>query len=180
MEPNPQNLQLIYASIVEAQASNIVVYPYAASDAEAILRFTTVGSNGGVVTEHSKDQRHYLLVPAVTLDRTLKDESRIDLVKIDIEAHEPIALRGLAATIERLRPHIITEFHPWAMRLNHPEDPIEYLRQIEALRYELCVIQPSGECKPMATPESILEYWAALGRETAHLDLFARPLHWSQ
>lgn len=62
VEPNPQNLQLIYASMVQARATNIVVHPYAASDAEAILRFTTVGSNGGVVTEHSKDQRHYLLV----------------------------------------------------------------------------------------------------------------------
>jgi FkbM family methyltransferase len=176
VEPNPQNLQLIYASMVEAHSSNIVVFPFAASDAQAILRFTTVGSNGGVVTEHSRDQRHFLLVPAVVLDHTLKDENRIDLIKIDIEAHEPIALRGLAATIERLRPRIITEFHPWAMRLNHPEDPIEYLRQLEAMRYELCIIEPSGECKLMATPESILAYWAALGSETAHLDLFARPL----
>ncbi len=58
-EPNPQNLQLIYASILKNKVSNITVYPYAASDSESILRFTTVGSNGGVVTDgNQRSSRH--------------------------------------------------------------------------------------------------------------------------
>ena len=77
IEPNPQNLQLIYSSLLENHTSNVVVYPYAAFNEAAILRFTTVGSNGGVVTEHSKDQRHFLLVPSVILDDILKMKSKL-------------------------------------------------------------------------------------------------------
>jgi FkbM family methyltransferase len=175
-EPNPQNLQMIYSSILEARARNISVFPYAASDAAAILRFTTVGSNGGVVTDHSKDQGHYLMVPAVVLDEALRDEERIDLVKIDIEAHEPAAVRGMERLIRRLRPTLITEFHPWAMKLNNPDPPVNYLHQLMSLDYELSIIETSGKCLPVADVEAVWKYWHSLGRETAHLDLLARPL----
>ena len=63
-EPNPQNLQLIYESQLRNGFVNQAIYPYAVSDQPGILRFTTVGSNGGVVTETSQDQNHYLLVQA--------------------------------------------------------------------------------------------------------------------
>ena len=38
IEPNPQNLQLIYSSLLENKISNVTVYPYAASDKVAILQ----------------------------------------------------------------------------------------------------------------------------------------------
>ena len=38
-EPNPQNLQLIYSSIVENDAVNVDIYPYAASNEKAILKY---------------------------------------------------------------------------------------------------------------------------------------------
>jgi FkbM family methyltransferase len=174
-EPNPQNQQLIYASLLENAVSHVRVCPYAASDMAGILRFTTVGSNGGVVTPSSKDQRHYLLVPAVVLDDALAREERIDLVKIDIEAHEPAALRGMAATIKRLRPRLITEFHPWAMRLNNVAPPEEYLGQLYSYGYELSIIEPDGTLRRASSAEEIMAHWRALGEETRHLDLLAQP-----
>lgn len=175
-EPNPQNLQLIYSSLLESRVENVTTYPYAASDVAAILRFTTVGSNGGVVTEHSKEQKYFSLVPSVILDEILENESKIDLVKIDIEAHEPAAIRGMEGLIKKLRPKIITEFHPWAMELNNTAPPVAYLEQLVALGYELSIIEPSGNCLEVSGPEEILSYWKSLGKETAHLDLFAQPL----
>jgi FkbM family methyltransferase len=116
-EPNPQNLQLIYSSLLESHVENVTVYPYAVSDKATILRFVTVGSNGGVITDKSNaaGSPHHLLVPSVVLDEILKNELKIDLIKIDIEAHEPAAIRGLEGLIKKLRPRIITEFFPWAM-----------------------------------------------------------------
>jgi len=75
------------------------------------LRFTTVGSNGGVVTETSLDQNQDLLVQAAVIDDVLPDQP-ITMVKIDIEAHEPFALRGMTKLLKKYRPKIVTEFHP--------------------------------------------------------------------
>jgi FkbM family methyltransferase len=176
-EPNPQNLQLMYSSVQRNCAEKIEIYPYAVSNAAGILRFTTVGSNGGVVTKESKYQRHFLLVQAVVLDEILKHEPRLDLVKIDIEAHEPFALQGMVELIKKYRPKIITEYHPWAMRLNNPGDPTEYLDQIIRLGYRLGVVLPTGETMDFSSSHEIDAYWKALGEETMHLDLFAQPIN---
>jgi len=175
-EPNPQNLQLIYSSVLKNCAEDIEIYPYAVSNSASILRFTTVGSNGGVVTKDSRDQRHFLLVQSVVLDEILRDEAKLSLVKIDIEAHEPFALEGMAELIKRHRPKIITEFHPWAMRLNNLGDPREYLDQIVGLGYRLSIIRPTGELLDVSCPHDIELHWEALGVETIHLDLYARPV----
>jgi len=172
-EPNPQNLQLIYSSMFESNTANVDIYPYAVSDKKAILKFTTVGSNGGVVTESAKVQQYYFLVPAVVTDEVLGNEEKINLIKIDIEAHEPYAIRGMEKLIKRLKPKIITEFHPWAMKINNLEPPEAYLKQLFDLGYQISIIETSGKLLKVARAEDILDYWCLLNLETAHLDLLA-------
>ena len=174
-EPNPQNLQLIYESQLDNKFTNLKVYPFAVSDQSTILRFTTVGSNGGVITEHSKDQEHYLLVQSVVIDEILANEQNIDLIKMDIEAHELIALRGMEKLLMRLRPKIITEFHPWAMRLNNLEPPEEFLDKIQSLGYRLSVIKHEGGIEKMNSTAEVIDFWEKLNSETIHLDLYATP-----
>lgn len=172
-EPNPQNLQLIYTSMLESNIGNVDIYPYAVSDKKAILRFTTVGSNGGVVTDSSKAQQYYFLVPAIVADEVLASEEKINLIKIDIEAHEPFAIRGMEKLIRKLKPKIITEFHPWAMKLNNLEAPEAYLKQLFDFGYQISIIEPSGRLFRVSCAEDILNYWKQLNHETAHLDLLA-------
>ncbi len=174
-EPNPQNLQLIFESKIVNGFPNLKVCPFAVSDREEILRFTTVGSNGGVVTEHSADQKHYLLVQSVVIDESIDRERRIDLIKMDIEAHEPAALRGMEKLLGRLKPKLITEFHPWAMRLNNIEPPEEFLSKLGALHYGISVILPNGNLEKMESPSDVMNYWTQLGSDTAHIDLYAEP-----
>jgi FkbM family methyltransferase len=175
-EPNPQNLQLTYSSLLQNNAINVEVYPYAVSDAASILRFTTVGSNGGVVTKDSKFQTYYLLVQSVVLDVILKNEEKINLIKIDIEAHEPFALKGMVQLIKKHQPKIITEFHPWAMRLNNLGDPSDYLQQILDLGYRLSIIKSDGTLLDVSCANDVILNWESLGEETIHLDLFAQPV----
>jgi FkbM family methyltransferase len=175
-EPNPQNLQLIYESKLHNQFANLTVYPYAVSDRSEILRFVTVGSNGGVVNRHSVSQVYSLLVQSVLLDQVLSGEPRIDLVKMDIEAHEPAALRGMEGLLRRHRPRLITEFHPWALRRHCTEPPEALLRQLEALDYRLSIILPDGELATGQSCVDVMDYWSRLGSETVNLDLYAEPL----
>lgn len=172
-EPNPTNVQLIYQSIRSCNASNVFVYPYAASDCNGIVRFVTVGSNGGIVTPHSRKQKYSFLVQSVVVDEFLKFESRIDLIKLDIEAHEPAAMRGMTRLIGKHQPKIITEFHPWAMRLNNVEPPEAYLRQFYDIGYRISVILPNGTLRRTSSSAEIMDYWKALNEETIHLDLLA-------
>lgn len=175
IEPNPGNVQLIYASIVENKAENVHVYPYAASNAAGILRFANIGSNGLVVTDQSPEQRHSLYVQSVVLDDLLKDEPKIDVVKIDIEAYEPFALMGMTKLIERHRPRILTEFHPWALQYYNLLEPTDYLERILRFGYDLFIIEETGALVPAASAEAVMAHYRGLGEETRHLDLFARP-----
>lgn len=183
-EPNNQNLQLIYESILHSAAKNIEVYPFAVSDAKKLLHFETVGSNGGVVTGRSgarkapyqcSSGKYHFIVQSVVLDEVLKDEARIDLIKMDLEAHEPFALSGMTKLIKKHKPSILTEFHPWLMRLNNSGDPLDYLRQIEDFGYSLSIIKFDGDIIAAQTPEAIMAYRDSLDSETIHLDLVATP-----
>ena len=55
-------------------------------------------------------------VPTQRLDDLLAGLSRLDVVKIDIEGHEPIAWAGLKSLVAKHRPLIFTEFSPVAIR----------------------------------------------------------------
>jgi FkbM family methyltransferase len=172
-EPNPQNLQLMFESQLFNKFSNQTIYPFAASDKKGILKFTTVGSNGGVVSYSSKEQRYFFLVQSVIIDELLEDTS-VNLIKMDIEAHEPMALRGMEKLIGKYRPPMITEFHPWAMEINNKEKPIDYLHQLTALGYKIGVISMSGV--EFMTVEGIMQHWASLNQPLIHLDIYCEAI----
>lgn len=174
-EPNPQNQQLIMSSILE-NSDNIKLFPYAVSDTATIFKMMNGGSNGVVVSNSSKSQDFSFYAQSVILDELLKDETRIDLIKIDIEAHEPFALKGMEKLMNRLKPKIITEFHPWAMRKLNTEAPEEYLQFLFGLDYSVSIILEGGELKSVNNAEDIMEHYRALNNETAHLDLYAEPI----
>lgn len=60
------------------------------------------GGDEGVL----RDPR-FVNVPSITLDQLFLDAERLDLIKIDIEGHEPKALRGAEKVIRKHRPVII-------------------------------------------------------------------------
>jgi FkbM family methyltransferase len=179
-EPNPQNLQLIYASMLRNQFSNITVYPFAASDQLRIIKLLTVGSNAGVVMPLSPHKHFHLLAQSVAIDTLLHGEKQIDLIKIDIEAHEPFALTGMDEVIRKHRPIIITEFHPFIMEANNHIDAEDYLRQITEYGYRLSIIESSGRIIDAPDIGFVMTFWKELNQgliqELIHLDLLARPI----
>ncbi len=184
-EPNAQNVQLLSASILLNGFRHVQVQPFAVSDQATILKFITVGSNGGVVTplsgpvnlrDHARE--FTCLVQSVVLDQVLAHEPRIDVVKMDIEAHEPAALRGMKALIARHRPVILTEFHPSALAGNNPEPPRAYLETLADLGYSLAVIPFDGPLQAPAGVDGVMAYWEKLSSKDPqiHVDLLARPI----
>ena len=171
-EPNQYNRQLLYASIVENQFKNITVYPFAVSDSQQILRLMTSGSNGWVV-ELSDESVNYQFVQSVILDELLESEKQINVVKMDIKGHEPIALRGMDKIIKKHRPIIFTEFHPYAVGEG-------YLKQLTQYNYRLFIIEEVGKILETPDTASVMEFWQRLVEKVnfdrIHLDLMALPL----
>lgn len=175
-EPNPQNLELIRASVEHSKVKNVTLHPYALSDCARDVRLFTVGSNGAIVTALSLIQDSNITARAVTGDSLLGGEPRIDLMKMDVELHEAMALRGLERTIRRHRPEIIFEYHPFAMRRNNPDPrPERLLDQIVDYGYVLSIIMPDGTLRP-TWPSEVSAYRLSLKPVNMHLDLFASPI----
>ncbi len=94
-EPNPNNLQRLYAGTVLNRFANIRIMPYAVSDARTIFSLSEGSSNTVVMEAHGVDTNS-VYAQSVVPDEELAHLPTIDIIKIDIEGHEPHALRGCA------------------------------------------------------------------------------------
>lgn len=130
-EPLPEVVAVLEHNVRQNGLENIHVHPYALSDenSEAVLYQNRSGNVGG-----SSFDRNSGDVEAVNVPKRVGDEvvgelglERIDLVKIDVEAHELYVLTGLMNTLQKQRPFIMME---WADQLT-----IERLRDSEVMRF---------------------------------------------
>jgi FkbM family methyltransferase len=174
------NVQLIYQSLIQNKLRNVFVFPYAATDRSSVLQLNYVRSNAYVMAVSDASDAHRY-VQGVRLDDVLEQEPRIDVVKIDIEGHEPLALKGMEGLIQKHHPLLVSEFHPKALREYFNLDPSSYLQSILDFGYRLSVIDPHGQELTFAESNEILEYWRSHNERAGttdelHLDILARPL----
>lgn len=141
-EPDPRNFNLLKKNIVTNGFKNVRAILVALSDCPG-TRKLFFGDNQ---TTHSfgdkKGTGQSESVITNTLDNSLKtlDCSKIDVIKMDIEGAEPLALEGMRETIAGNPALIIIfEFHPKAIkRLNH--SPLEFLERFKELGFSLSLI----------------------------------------
>ena len=175
VEPNPDNVQLILRSVVRSGYKNIHILPYAASDQETVFEIITGGSNGHVIS--TKDLLpHSLFTQSIVLDEHLEKYQKIDIVKIDIEGHEPKAIKGFRKSLRKFTPAIVTEFHPSALIDFGGNDPEEYLSELFGLHRSACIILKDGSLKKCWLPKEIMQFWKEINlvnntQGLLHLDL---------
>lgn len=180
IEPNHNNVQLIYHSLLSNHFDNVQVLECAVTDAPRLLQLNFLRSNGSVADIGAADEST-TVVRGDSLDNLLRDVEHIDVMKMDIEGHEPIALRGMGDTLTRFRPVLLAEFHPLAIRANSGVEPAELLESLSHFDYSLAVIRHDGtETQPLDAA-GILGEWEKLNRKmgsdgSIHLDIICRPL----
>jgi len=173
-EGNPRVFESLQRTIVANDLyfnPNIVAANLLVSDenGRGLLHYSANLPSGGTMSDValSGGMRHTVEVPMTTIDDFLPPDLPVDLVKIDVEGHEPRVLRGMERTIAcspNLR--IILEFadNLLAQTLN-PADFIDYIRGLGfgicrlAPRYKITLV-PAGEkltgfnyCLLTRTPE---------------------------
>jgi len=132
-EPIPRIHALLAANVAANQLTNVHVHNLALSDTAGTATIHMV--QDGNLGASSFDQRSSS-TEAVTVQKETGDAllarlgvTRVDLVKIDVEAHEVYVLRGLRQTLQRDLPLITMEWNDaLTVQRLHDSPELQFLR----------------------------------------------------
>lgn len=159
VEPNPDNLQMLYAGMVLNDIANVRVLPHAASIRSEVRSLSRDTSNTNLVAAEAPGRCVY--TQTVVLDEVLASLPRLDLVKMDVEGHEIDAFDGFRASIERHRPALVVEFNPRCLVDLEQREPAELLDRLLALYPSVRATSAFGDDERFARTADLLAYWRA-------------------
>jgi FkbM family methyltransferase len=139
-EPNPKLVTSIERSRALYTSMNCHVNAAALSDREGLVSFKIDQNQTGAshIADNGQEQ-----VVSLSLDRYLTDTkiSHVALMKMDVEGHELLVLRGAKQSLKsRLVQAIYFEyFEKCLMRLQPPHELVEFLQELD---YEVCFCRP--------------------------------------
>ena len=185
IEPDPQNVRLLRASVaLNGFEERVEVRHEAESDIEGDLFFSNLGFQANLGARFTAKEEATLLerssagtppptrVRARTMDAALRGE-RVDLVKIDVEGHEPAVLNGMREILGRCRPVVFSEFAPGTIRHISRTDPAGMLLTMRDLRYRVSVVNEDGTTTP--STEDVEGLLAGFDSRQHHIDLLFTP-----
>jgi FkbM family methyltransferase len=131
-EPMPGSYELLQRNIAENGWKTVRGHNVAASDAAAEIEMSRVNH---MYVAGRVEGADIVRVPTVRLDEVVTGP--VDLIKLDIEGHEPAALAGMIRIIGRSRPIIISECNEYWLRLCSAMTSADYCRMLEEFGYVL-------------------------------------------
>jgi FkbM family methyltransferase len=158
VECNPQNCELIYMSLHRNKFDQVTVYPFAVSDTQKFLSLSW-GFSNGLVDELREDDEEVLIVPAVTLDFLLRNETRVDVIKMDIEGSEAKAWQGMQETIAKHRPVLLMEFFPTLLERVSGVRADHFVESIFACGYTAAVLRRHQEQVTASSTSEVISEW---------------------
>lgn len=177
IEPIARNVQSLCAGVVGNGFTNVSVFPVAASGSSGVVPILrNANSSNGIVDTHVAAAMADAFVPTQSIDAILNDIDRLDVIKIDIEGHEPVAWPGLEVLVRKYRRTVFSEFSPVAIRNHSRVEPEFYLHSLFAHACRIEVIHFDGARVTCMSSEEVMEQWRLTNQRagtdgTCHLDL---------
>jgi FkbM family methyltransferase len=155
-EPSTDNCQLLQENCHLNEVANVTILTQAVSDHDGVVDFYINPENCG---DHSVSPQTYqrcfvpdpraaapISVPSITLDSYFDDDSfsRVGLIKMDIQGHEPRALQGCMQRLHQHLPPMIIEYSP-AHIYAAGGSPFELLGIMDRLQYLPLKIKPQRD-----------------------------------
>lgn len=131
-EPMPDSYELLQRNIAENGWRNVRGHHVAASREPGVIEMSHVSH---MYVAGRIDGAPVVDVPAVPIDDVIGGP--VDVVKMDIEGHEPAAVMGMKRLIERWRPVLITECNEYWLQHCSGLSSSDYCRMLESLGYTL-------------------------------------------
>lgn len=168
-EPGPASFRLLARNLERNGIANATPWPVAIGDRCGQVDFHEHSAFGHVVSPGADVPS--TPVPMRTVD-DLVDEieaasglDRIDLLKIDVEGHEPEVMAGAVRTIERFAPRIWIELNTWSL-ISTGHDPIasvaaiiepfEHVYRVGGTEDDPRLFRPLGPGDPTARARSLV------------------------
>lgn len=166
-EPVSEYRERLLENIRLNDFGNIQVISAALGEQEGFLpiydqqeNFSDGTRNEGLPTLFASESRHYAreIVPVKTLDDVLNDStiSRVDIIKLDIEGAEWIALRGAIKTLARYRPILILEIGKETCKTAGYE-PEAFIEWLASINYRIEKIIEGGKTRAI-NPASLEDF----------------------
>jgi FkbM family methyltransferase len=176
VEAAPENFALLGANVEAAGAGNVrlvqgVAWRRSGEPVELSLSADNTGDHRAYLPEPG---RRVIKLKSLAIDDLDPALDALDLVKIDIQATEQIAIEGMRRTIERFRPRLMVEFWPRGIRElgDNPEDVVSLYRE---LGLEIEAIERPGQ-GPGLSPTELVALADASPTEFLNLLLTPREL----
>jgi len=149
-EPEENNFSLLSRNISLNKLNNVTVFKVALTDKSGEKSLYLDNDNKGhhsLSSQKSKTEKS-VLVRTDTLDNILEKygSPKIDLIKMDIEGAEFLALEGMVKILA-MNPELIlfTEFYPQAIR-RLGRSPLQFLKNLVELGFFLSEIDENKKC----------------------------------
>jgi len=142
-EPESENFELLKKNININRAENVRCYQKAISSKnESRLLFLAPENKGDhkIIDLHESEISEKTMVECVTLDSSEASKHKIDLIKMDIQGSEMLALNGMTETLEKNQDIIIlTEIWPYGIEKSG-YSPTEFFDKLKKYGFEISVI----------------------------------------
>jgi FkbM family methyltransferase len=175
-EPFEYNVKLLYLNARVNGFENIEIYPFAVADRRMLVAYDNVASNGAIseIDEDIDSVMKTTLVYSVNLDDVLENIERMDVIKIDVEGAEHMALAGGKNLLRKHRPTIFSEFSPPALETVSKVSAEDYLRLLLVdENYSIAVCSGSGLVDFESDTDRVIGCYEDSGVD--HIDIVAYP-----
>jgi FkbM family methyltransferase len=139
LEPAPGNFELLQANLARNGASHVVAIPAAAWKETGPVTFSLDEFNTGDHRAYARPGGESLEVPAYALDDVIPEDLHIDVVKVDAQGTDHLALQGMAKTLARSRPTLLVEY--WPLGISElGDDPLGVLGVYRDMGFAISVL----------------------------------------
>lgn len=194
-EPSPTTCQLLHQSLAERARlpGNVVINQSAVGDEDGVTTLYTPHEDHGQASLRTHDAGSWsadvavgaLQCPITKLDSYVDSQrlTRVDIVKMDVEGAELLALRGFAAGLRRFHPVVICELcGAWTHAFDYaPTAVIALLR--EAGYDTFYVVTDGGDLRHLTDPVELNDgasHDIVAAVNAAHSDRLRRALSASE
>tara|TARA_Y100001970_G_scaffold294299_1_gene450052 strand:+ start:7425 stop:8258 length:834 start_codon:yes stop_codon:yes gene_type:complete len=129
VEPANNNIDMLKKNIEINEVKNVrIINKAISSKTDSGELFLSEGHSGDHRIYETNEKRESVIVNTITVDAIVNNEKRVDLIKMDIQGAEHLAIQGMNETIDRF-PNIIivTEFSP-SMLNSSGGNPIKFVQ----------------------------------------------------
>jgi FkbM family methyltransferase len=175
VEAHPGNFALLQDNIAQNRVAQARAVQGAAwrCTGETLTLTVSHGNSGDHRVFRREAATETIDVPSIALDDLLGDDSSIDVVKIDAQGTDHVALEGMQRTVARCRPIVLVEFWPPGIE-EFGDRPVDILAFYRGLGYDIVILEAPGLSSD-APLEMIVEFARRCAGEYCTLVLQPTP-----